>query len=402
MKRMKYNTKAIEIPKALSIYLNELVDVLKKKKKNITSLSLGESFLDVPYFGFDDIDFTKGYHYSDSKGLPELRKKISHYYNKNYNSKIDHENIIVSAGSKIILYMCFLAIINPKDEILVHEPAWLSYKEQIKLAGGKVKYFPHYESLSKLEKYVEKKTKAMVISSPNNPAGRLYSRKELNLIYKICLKKNIYLIVDEAYSDFVLNKKFISCSNIDKSLKNLIIVNSLSKNLGMSGWRIGYLISNESFVDIVQTLNQHLLTCAPTVLQMYIIKNFEKILSFTKPQIKNLLQKRKRIEKMLKDLKLKYIKSSSTFYFFLYASEFQKDIFNFAINLLLDHNISIVPGQAYGENTNNFFRISIGTETEKNIHEALKIIKYNLLNKKYSNIETQKKLKNYSLKQFKY
>ena len=77
MKRMKYNTKAIEIPKALSIYLNELVDELKKKKRNITSLSLGESFLDVPYFGFDDINFTKGYHYSDSKGLPELRKKIS-------------------------------------------------------------------------------------------------------------------------------------------------------------------------------------------------------------------------------------------------------------------------------------------------------------------------------------
>lgn len=105
---------------------------------------------------------------------------------------------------------------------------------------------------------------------------------------------------------------------------------------------------------------------------------------------------------MLKDLRLKYIKSSSTFYFFLDTSEFQQDIFNFAINLLLDHNISIVPGQAYGENTNNFFRISIGTETEENIYEALKIIKYNLLNKKYSDIETQKKLKNYSLKKFKY
>ena len=296
--------------------------------------------------------------------------------------------------------MCFLSLLNNKEEILIHEPAWLSYKEQVKLANGKPKFFPYDEKLTNLEKYINKKTKAFVINNPNNPVGKLYSKKELKFIFDICKKKKIYLIVDEAYSDFVINKKFFSCVNLDIKMKNLIIVNSLSKNLGMSGWRIGYLMSNTEFLKLIEKLNQHLITCAPTFLQMYMEKNFDKILSYTLPQIKNLLEKRKRIQKFLDKLNFKYLDGDSTFYFFIDISEYKQNAFTLCINLLIDELISIVPGNAYGEKTNNFLRISIGTESEDKIYQSLKILKHNLENKKYSIKSTLKKLDNYSLARF--
>ncbi len=398
---MHFSDKVINIPQALSVYLNQLVYELRSRKKNIITLSLGESFFDIPFLGIDDIDFSKGYHYSDSKGLKELRIKISEYYNKFYKTSIDYEKVLISAGSKIILYMCFMSLLNNREEILIHEPAWLSYKEQVKLANGKPKFFPFNEKITKLEKYIGKKTKAFVINNPNNPVGKLYTKKELNYIFKVCNKKKIYLIVDEAYSDFVINKNFFSCVNLDKSLKNLIIVNSLSKNFGMSGWRIGYLISNIKFLKLIEKLNQHLITCAPTFLQMYMERNFDKILSYTLPQIKNLLYKRKRIKNFLKKLDFKYLEGDSTFYFFIDISKYNQNAFALCINLLIDESISIVPGNAYGENTNNFLRISIGTESEDKIYQSLKILKYNLENKTFSLNSTLNKLDENSLARFK-
>ena len=296
--------------------------------------------------------------------------------------------------------MCFLSLLNNKEEILIHEPAWLSYKEQVKLANGKPKFFPYNEDLKNLKKYITKKTKAFVINNPNNPVGKLYSKKELHYIFKICRQKNIFLIVDEAYSDFVINGKFFSCANLDSNLDNLIIVNSLSKNMGMSGWRIGYLITNPSFLILIEKLNQHLITCAPTFLQMYMEKNFDKILSYTLPQIKNLLYKRQRIQTFLKELKFEYLEGNSTFYFFIDISKYNQNSFTLCINLLIDESISIVPGNAYGENTNNFLRISIGTESEDKIYQSLKILKYKLEDKKYTIENTLKKLDTNSLARF--
>lgn len=397
---MNFSKKVVETPQALSVYLNQLVYELRSRKKNIVTLSLGESFFDIPFFGIENINFTKGYHYSDSKGLKELRIKIAKFYNQYYFTKINYEKVLISAGSKIILYMCFLSLLNNKEEILIHEPAWLSYKEQVKLANGKPKFFPYNEDLKNLKKYITKKTKAFVINNPNNPVGKLYSKKELQYIFKICRQKNIFLIVDEAYSDFVINGKFFSCANLDSNLDNLIIVNSLSKNLGMSGWRIGYLITNPSFLILIEKLNQHLITCAPTFLQMYMEKNFEKILSYTLPQIKNLLYKRQRIQTFLKELKFEYLEGNSTFYFFINISKYNQNAFTLCINLLIDESISIVPGNAYGENTNNFLRISIGTESEDKIYQSLKILKYKLEDKKYTIENTLKKLDTNSLARF--
>lgn len=391
---MKLNNLIINTETAVSIYYNELVYAMKKFKRDIITLSLGESFFSIPNFGFEKIDFDNGYHYSSSRGIEELRKKISQMYLKEYKAKISSDNIIISSGSKIIFFMCFKCLLNKKDDVLIQEPAWISYTEQIKLAGANPVIVPRNRNL---KEYITNKTKIIVVCNPNNPTGKNFTKKELTKIYRECKKKDITLIVDEAYSAFT-PKKFFSSLRLDKNLKNLIIINSLSKNMGMSGWRIGYLISNENFLDNFLKINQHLITCAPTVLQKYISYHFEKILSFTTPQIKKLLILRKNIKKILTDLELNYLEGDSTFYFFLDLSKYKYDIHLLALTLLLEHGISLVPGKQYGVNTEKFLRLSIGTESEERIIFALKVLKSYIEKKPLSKTIIKKKLKEFNLK----
>src|SRR3990167_11467029 len=141
---LQVSQKINEMPGALSVYFNQLVYDLKRKQQDITTLSLGEAFFKIPYFDFQRLDFDRGYHYSDTKGLPSLREKIANYYCKQYETSISEDNIIISAGSKMIIYMCMQAILNPNDEVLIHEPAWLSYKEQAHIVGAKACFIPYF------------------------------------------------------------------------------------------------------------------------------------------------------------------------------------------------------------------------------------------------------------------
>lgn len=372
-----------KIPEALSIYFNQIVYDQKNSGVDIITLSLGEAYFDIPLLDFKNLDLNKIHHYTSSLGLEKLREKLSKYYLDNYKSKFDYKKeVLISTGSKPLIYMAIKSIIDPGDEVVVLEPAWLSYKEQISLCGGKTKFVNFDEKIENINKLISKKTKLIIINNPNNPSGKIYSKKELKYLIKFCIKKKIWLLVDEAYSDFV-RKNFVSALHFNKSKKFLIVVNSLSKNLGISGWRIGYIISNKTLIDKILILNQHVITCAPSILMYYLAEYFEKIIQITKPQIKLLLQKRDNIKKILNKKKLKYLKGNTTFYFFIDLSSYKINCHNFCMYLLLKEKIAVVPGKAYGDNTEHFIRMSIGTETEERILYAIDIIKKVLKENKF-------------------
>ena len=362
------------IPEALSIKINQSVYELKRKKKNIITLSLGEAFFKLPKLNFKGIDVNSGYHYSDSQGVPMLRQKISNYYNDEFKTKVNPNNIIISCGSKPLIYMCMLCLGNPGDKILIQEPGWLSYVEQAKLANLKVGYIPYNIEPSNINKYFDKKVKMVVLSNPNNPSGKLYSESELRAISNQCFDNNIYLLVDEAYSDFAVND-FFSIWRLKKTRTRNIVVNSLSKNLSISGWRIGYSIVPDEMVNHMIKLNQHLITCAPTLLSNYVAHNFKKLLNHTKPQIDKIKVKRENILKFMNEIDIKFMEGSSTFYFFLDVTDYPGPTTKLAEELLYKNNISVVPGEAYGSSTEKFIRISIGTESEDKIKKALIVIK---------------------------
>lgn len=388
-KLFQVSDKLQDIPEALSIYINQLVYSEKRKGIDIITLSLGEAFFDIPVFSFSEIDFVKGYHYSDSMGLPELRKKIINYYNAHYHTQLsDINEIMVSSGSKVIIYMVMESVLNAGDEVLIHEPAWLSYQEQAKLVGAVPKFMPYTCKPKNFGDYISDKTKLLILNNPNNPSGWLYTKEDLQLTYNICHERGIYILMDEAYSDFVEEEgKFCSLISVSKELEGVFIINSLSKNMGMSGWRVGYVIAQKDKIKNLLKLNQHLITCAPTVLQLYLAKYFDDIIDVTMPQVKDVVQKRKRILSYMDSLGLEYLKGACTFYIFLNVEKLQVNTLDFCLYLLFKYGISTVPGSAYGESTDQFIRIGIGAESEERIRYALDVIKLvlneNLTDEKY-------------------
>lgn len=398
---MQFSKKVSAIPEALSIYINQLVYDLKRKGKDIISLSLGEAYFDIPMFDFKKLDFVKGYHYADSQGIPELRNKIASFYKKTYNTYIDADNeLLISAGSKPIIFMAMQATLNAGDEVLIHEPAWLSYPEQAKLVGATPRFIPYDCPIEKFTDHFSDKTRMVIINNPNNPAGKIYSKEELTKLYEICRPRGIYVMVDEAYSDFVIDDQFHSMASIVPDKDGIIIVNSLSKNMGMSGWRVGYIVSTPDLIRQVLKLNQHLITCAPTILLSYMAKYFDEVTAITLPQVRDVVEKRQRIARMLKEEGLSRMAGNSTFYLFVDIKDFSGSSMDFALYMLLFNSVAVVPGSAYGASTERFVRVSIGTESEERIHDAVLMMK-DLINKKdFDRAAVYKKLDEIGIKPF--
>lgn len=350
---------------------------LRRQGEDVITLSLGEAFFDIPLFEFRRLDFTRGYHYSDTQGLPELRERIAGYYNQHYGANTDPDaNILVTAGSKAAIYMAMLVALDPGDEVVIHEPAWLSYSEQARLAGATVRFLAHDVPLSDISEHLGRKTKLVILCNPNNPAGKLYTADEIGAVHHACRNFGAFLLVDEAYSDFVLREgDFHSLSALAPKLENAVVVNSLSKNMGMSGWRIGYAIADSAFISRLLKVNQHIITCAPTVLQLYLASYFEDIIGVTLPQVRSTVEKRDRVASMMDDLRLERLGGDATFYFFVGLGGSQLSSYEFALTLLREHRVAVVPGVAYGASTDRFIRVGVGTESEERIHDALILVR---------------------------
>jgi len=360
---------------ASSIQINDLVYQKQRRGIDVITLSLGEAFFQYPFPSISQDDFHRGMHYSDSRGTPELREKLANYYNNQYGSRINPETeIVISAGSKILIFMAMFVGSQRGQEIIIHEPGWLSYHEQALLAGLNPTYAPYDANIDELCQMISKNTAMIILNNPNNPAGRLYSHTEIAAVYHYCSQRNVYLLLDESYSDFAPKPDFASLATIAPDLDGALIINSLSKNLGLSGWRIGYLLAAEDFLAQVLKLNQHLITCAPTMLANYCAKHFDEMIVHTRTQINQIKSKRTRVTAMLNDMQLKVLPGSTTFYFFVSIGEFPGTDVDFAKILLDQDNISVVPGSSYGASTGRFVRISFGTESDERIKIALTAI----------------------------
>ncbi|GEK15076.1 pyridoxal phosphate-dependent aminotransferase [Aliivibrio fischeri] len=373
------STRLENIAPAKSIVINQKVYEKRRNGQDVTVLSLGEAYFSIPDFGFNELDHNVGYHYSDSQGMPELRDRIEEYYKYNNNISVSKDNIIISAGSKALTLNYMLGILNSNDEVLLHEPAWLSYEDQAKLCDATVTYIPYKEEISSFEKYFTDKTKLIVINNPNNPSGLIYKHEELRRLIELANINGIYVLVDEAYSDFI-SDSFKSAAEWINEFDNLCVINSMSKNFGMSGWRIGYAIANDKIIKSLTVLNQHTITCAPTILQMYFSKYMKEIYNICKPQLRELINKRKKVESLLHKYDIPYLEGSATFYFFIDISKSKYSGDDLSVILMDEHSIATVPGSAYGKTTGKFLRVSIGTESFEKIDNALKIISEYLKN----------------------
>lgn len=364
------------IEQALSIKYNNLVYEMKQRGEDVIVLSLGEAFFDIPLYSFADLPFPDIYHYGHSRGLLELRQKLSAFYSTRYGVPTDPDTeIIVTAGSKLAIHMAFMALLDPGDEVIVPEPAWVSYVEQIKLCHGNPVMVPFDVPVTEYERYVTPRTRAIVVNNPNNPRGSILGRSELTSLHELAERRDLFLVADEAYSDFVLDRDaFISVGALDPEKHHTIICNSMSKNYGMSGWRIGYSIAHPTVTSQMLKINQHLVTCPATVLQHYLIKHFDDVLAVTEPQIRAVVEKRQHILGVLRDLGLSALPGTATFYIFVCIAESGLGSEEFATRLLRRERVAVVPGVGYGTSCDGYVRISIGTESMERTEAGLRAV----------------------------
>jgi aspartate aminotransferase/aminotransferase len=357
---------------AMSIKYNNLVYDLKRQGAEVIVLSLGEAFFDIPLFPMDDLPFPQIYHYTHSRGIPELREKICEYYQTYHGVSVDPEKeIIVTAGSKAAIHFSMMSVLNPGDEVILHEPTWVSYPEQIKLCYAKPVLMPYTCAVDDYEKYLTDRSKLIVINNPHNPRGQVFSERELRYLVDLAKANGLYILADEAYSDFLVDERFYSLGLFDRDKGNTIICNSISKNFGISGWRLGYCITNEGLTDQVLKVNQHLITCPAAILQYYIAKHYDKIVEITYPQIAEVVKKRKQVAELMDQLSLRYLPGSATFYFFVSIAPSKLTSEEFCTRLLMEDHVSVVPGRGYGESCDGFVRLSVGTESLADINDGL-------------------------------
>jgi len=356
---------------AVSIRFNNLVYELKRKNVDVTVLSLGEAYFDVPLRTFDDLPFPTIYHYSHSRGIPELREAVARHYSREFHVDVDPATqLVMTVGSKAAIYFSMMAVLNPGDEVIIHEPTWVSYPEQVKLLGAKPVMMPYDCGVKDYGRFVTPRTKLIIVNNPHNPRGEVLSRADMEHLLGVARGAGAFILADEAYSDFVLDGSFTSFARVDPELRNTIVCNSISKNFGISGWRLGYVFSRADLIYQVLKLNQHVVTCPATILQYYVAKHWDDLQKTCRPQIVELAEKRKKVAALLERYGLGFLPGSSTFYFFVSSSPSKLSSEEFATRLLKEDHVAVVPGSGYGGSCDSFMRVSFGTEPLERIEAA--------------------------------
>ena len=368
------SNKVKDIGSASSIQQNEKVYELVNQGINPIILSYGEAPFKIEPILPSLQEWDRGAHYSQGLGVPEFREAIATYSRKWHQFDVQSaENIMVTAGSKIGSYYVFLAFMNSGDNLVLHEPSWVSYQEHARLCGGKTRFIASDQSIYEaLVSSYSPSDKIVCLNNPNNPRGTVYSEKELRSISEFCQQKNKLLVVDESYSDFCKDGDFFSAGHlVSEGNENVIVLNSISKNFGLSGWRLGYIIASKSIIVHLNKINQHLMTCASTNPQLTLAGKLDSIRQQVQPQINDLQNKRRAVETIMEKMNIKFLSGSTTFYHFL---DFRHEIHNsaeFVVSLLNEKYVSLIPGKAYGQSTEGFLRLSFAIEPLERIEEGL-------------------------------
>ncbi len=348
---------------------------LKSQGCDVVSFAAGEPDFDTPDFIKDAAicaiknGFTK---YTPTTGTSELKKLISDKFKKDNSIDYPSSQIVVSCGAKHSIFNALLALVNPKDEVLIPVPYWVSYPEMVHVCEGIPRFIKTSAknnfkiTVKDLEKHSSPKTKVFILNSPSNPTGSVYTKEELLDLADICVKKNIFVISDEIYEKLIYdNLKHFSIASFNKDIYDLTItVNGLSKSYSMTGWRIGYLGAPLDVVEAVSKLQDHS-TSNPTSIAQ---KAAEAALGGKEDFIKELaceFQKRREycIMRLGAMKKISCVVPRGAFYIFCNISKTGLDSLSLAQRLLDETYVALIPGDGFGEP--DYVRISFATSMEQ-------------------------------------
>src|SRR5699024_6806733 len=375
---------------AISAKANEL----KKQGYDVIGLGVGEpNYNTLNYIlnaAKDAMD--KGHtKYTAASVVAELKdaiiKNLATYNDLTYNEK----EVIVTTGAKNALFTLFQVLINEGDEVIIPAPFWVSYTEQVKLASGKPVIVETTEANNfkitpeQLEQSITERTKAIIINSPSNPTGLMYSKEELKQLGDICVKHNIFIVSDEIYEKLIYTgEDHVSMAELSPELKRLtIVINGVSKSHAMTGWRIGYAAGDETIIKAMSNHVSHATSNPTTVAQYAAIAAYTDNEDFVLEMKKTFTERLNIFYDLITDIPgITCLKPHGAFYLLPNVTEVVKNTGFSSTDewvkaLLEEEQVAVVPGSAFGAPNN--IRLSYATSVEQ-LEEAAKRIKRFVLN----------------------
>ncbi|HID94227.1 MAG TPA: pyridoxal phosphate-dependent aminotransferase [bacterium (Candidatus Stahlbacteria)] len=319
--------------------------------------------------------------YTEAQGVSKLREVLSKYLLEISNLDVDPDKeIVITCGGMHALYEIFQVLLDPGDEVLLPDIGWTPYRGHVLLAEGICKNYKLSEDefqpdLEDILSKITPKTKAILINTPHNPTGAVIERAVLEEIALLAQRNGFFVISDEVYERIIFDDaKHYNIASLPRMKERAIIVNSLSKTFGITGFRVGYIVGPKEIIECVTKLNRYTITCSPSISQEYAYQ----VITHPKREeyierIRNTYQNRRNVavEELDKTDRISYVKPKGTFYVFpKILCSISDEEFTFG---LMEHGVSVVPGSYLGGGGKQHIRISL-TIGENDIREGIRIL----------------------------
>ena len=377
------NRRIKDIIGSTTLAITAKVNELKANGHDVVNFAAGEPDFDTPKsikaaaIAAIEKGFTK---YTPTAGTQELRETIAAKFKKDNHLDYKPSQVVVSCGAKHSIFNIIQVLADEGEEVLIPAPYWVSYPEMVKAAGAVPRFIPTTSQAgfkitpADLRRYAGSKTKILILNSPSNPTGMLYSRKELEPIAEFCVKNNIFVISDEIYEKLIYDtNEYISIGALGRDIFDLTItVNGVSKAYAMTGWRIGYAAGREDVMEYVKKFQDHATSNPASISQAAAVQALRE----PEEGIRAMREEfRKRRDLMAAELKgvaqISCVLPQGAFYLFCDFSKLGSSE-QIARQILEDVKVAAIPGDSFG--APGFIRLSFATSAER-IREGIKRIK---------------------------
>ena len=342
---------------------------------DVISLGVGEPDFDTPWHVRDEgiYSLEKGRtFYTSNSGLKELRIEITRYLKRRCNIEYDPiKETLVTVGGSEGIDIALRAMLNPGDEVLIPEPCYVSYLPCVVLADGvpvTIQLKEENEFRLTKEELLEKitdKTKILILPFPNNPTGAVMRRKDLEDIAEVVIEHDLYVISDEIYSELTYGEaEHVSIASLPGMWERTLTINGFSKAYAMTGWRLGYICGPQKIVEQMTKIHQFAIMCAPTTSQYAAVEAMRNGDEDVQMMRESYDQRRRFLMHAFKEMGLKCFEPFGAFYVFPSIAEFGLTSDEFAMRLLEEEHVAVVPGTAFGACGEGFLRISYAYSIE--------------------------------------
>lgn len=342
---------------------------------DVISLGVGEPDFVTPWHIREACIYSleKGFtSYTSNSGLLELREALSDTFYNDYRVNYNPDNqILITTGVSEAADLAMRAIINPGDEVIIHEPSYVSYKPSIILPGGTpvpvstTRENEFRVTGEQIESKITERTKAIILSYPNNPTGAVMRKQDLEDVAEVVVEHDLLVISDEVYDKLTYNGKHTCFSSLNGMDQRTILLNGLSKSHAMTGMRIGYAMGPSEIINAMLLIHQYTMLCAPITAQMGAIEALKNGETEMQAMVREYNRRRRLFVKGLNNLGLDCFEPKGAFYAFPSIASTGMTSARFAEELLHQQKVAVVPGDVFGHSGTGFLRCSYASSMDE-------------------------------------